>query len=220
MTDEVKTTEQARAELTGKIELPAPQKISPILDPAGVLSQPGIVIAPGAIKQLVDIVISQAVVNTDGSPLTTEQAAETSEGLMDIIETSKSLDAKAFADALIAAEPAETFANEPEVDVDKAFKFFTDAELASQGITVIGQVQDEVIVTVVPLSEVLVKPNALGTHEFCPMKDKCNHKGADYCKQAKLEADHKLECSMGNACDCFHASRGIPSVFRSKRTGS
>jgi hypothetical protein len=58
------------------------------------------------------------------------------------------------------------------------------------------------------------KKNTLGTQDFCPMKDKCNHRSEDYCKQAKLEADHRRNCIKGYKCDCFHPARGIPQTFR------
>lgn len=57
--------------------------------------------------------------------------------------------------------------------------------------------------------------NKLGTQNFCPLKDACNHQSAEYCKQAKLEADHRRDCPKGPLCDCFHPARGIPGVFRS-----
>lgn len=58
--------------------------------------------------------------------------------------------------------------------------------------------------------------NALGTHEFCPMKGKCNHFSRQHCEQAKLEADHRAVCSKGHNCDCFSPTRGIPQGFRGR----
>jgi hypothetical protein len=58
--------------------------------------------------------------------------------------------------------------------------------------------------------------NTLGTQDICPLKDACNHRSADYCKQAKLEADHRRNCIKDHRCDCFHPARGIPQPFRGK----
>jgi hypothetical protein len=76
------------------------------------------------------------------------------------------------------------------------------------GATPVAAVHDEVIVAAKP------KKNALGTQDICPLKDRCNHRSADYCKQAKLEADHRRNCAKGHRCDCFHPSRGIPQPYR------
>jgi hypothetical protein len=79
-------------------------------------------------------------------------------------------------------------------------KAFSDA-------LVVGKVHDETIL------ETKTK-NALGTQDFCPSGLNCKHRSPDYCRQAKLEADHKAGCPN---CACFHPARGIPAVFRGDR---
>jgi hypothetical protein len=86
--------------------------------------------------------------------------------------------------------------------------FFSGATVV--GETTVGEIHDEVIVAAKP------KKNALGTQDICPLKDACNHRSADYCKQAKLEADHRRNCIKDHRCDCFHPARGIPQPFRGK----
>jgi hypothetical protein len=56
-------------------------------------------------------------------------------------------------------------------------------------------------------------PRGVALHESCPDGVRCNHRSADYCKQARLVADHKQNC-VKQICDCFSPTRGIPSAFR------
>jgi hypothetical protein len=88
------------------------------------------------------------------------------------------------------------------------FEYIKPEDFFPEGVKTLAAVHDEVIVEAKP------KKNILGTQDFCPMKHLCNHRSADYCKQAKLEADHRRDCIKGNKCDCFHPARGIPSGFR------
>jgi hypothetical protein len=59
------------------------------------------------------------------------------------------------------------------------------------------------------------KKNALGTQDFCPMKDKCNHRARIDCQQMKLETDHKAAC--GPNCVCFNPARGVMTAFHRPR---
>lgn len=190
------------------------QKISAILDPAGVLSEPGVVVAPGAIRFQ-----------------TGEQALAEGRGKIELPEVIEI--AKSYGDL----EPSPEVASAQLTPLDS--KAFAEALIkvnTEAGLTVIAQTQDETIVTqtdeghedsaivdrapVEPSVEVaqevmdtLIAPktNILGTQDICPDKHNCKHRGADYCKQARLEADHKAGCPN---CTCFHPGRGIPSVFR------
>jgi hypothetical protein len=144
-------------------------------------------------------------IKTEEQALAEVVKAATEVGLPEVIEGAKM--------GAVASEPIqEEPVFEDSAIVDRA-PFNAVAEHVKGSIS-IADIAKEVL----PKYEVVVaaksKKNLLDTQDFCPLKEYCNHPSADHCKQAKLEADHRLNCIKGNKCDCFHPARGIPSIFR------
>jgi hypothetical protein len=63
----------------------------------------------------------------------------------------------------------------------------------------------------------LAKHDGPPHHPDCPDGKDCKHASEDYCRQAKLEADHKASCKFGAGCNCFSSNRGVAVNFLQPR---
>lgn len=208
MSDEkILTGEQALAEGRGKIELPE------VIEIAKSYGE----IEPDVDKSVTPLNIT---LTPEQSDFLVQGLRQHAESLAPTAETE--IDSKAFAEALVNFEPSSTFENEGFVhtDANGVETFVEEYGFEDSAIVDRAPVEPTVLIAqalpgIGPLNPNL-KANALGTQDFCPDKHNCNHKGADYCKQARLEADHKAGCP---GCTCFHPARGIPSPFRRSNDG-
>lgn len=180
------------------------------------------------IKQVVEAAVEiGAIVNVDGTDVTPEQTAALVQGLTEVAAHPEELSAEeadapenqidavaehvkgsfSFEDLVEAVAPEakeltvdeaiEILANDKDLDfggIDFTAKDLAELEAAVTGKTVSGK-------------------NRFDTQDLCPMKHRCNHVSAEHCKQAKLEHDHRRQCTKP-ICDCFSAKRGIPNSFR------
>ena len=203
MSDETKTGEQALAEGRGKIELPTVEEV--LLQPLPQTTEDTKdLTATKAVEAVLTAPASDFIADDEHSFANYEEpidaVAAHEEGSITVQKIVEA--ALGFEEILPAADSFELGSLDisglkPEDFFPQGVKIVKEGELPSS-------------------AEIVVQKNKLGTQDFCPSKEKCNHLSPDHCKQAKLEADHRRDCLKGESCDCFHATRGIPSAFRFK----